>query len=488
MLGIRAVVVLHKHNAHLVRHVGVGIDQPREFVDILDDSLRADITRRGFCAEDIRRRRKLLDSTVFEAKVCVEYAKRVEQLTFVLVHALDLHVKDEVRRQIDAFLFLNELAELLFLETLDLVELLDITVGHMILQRCDLFQIGKIAFTDARIEIVAQFRVAKTEPATLCDAVGLVLELTRKRVVPLFEYVVFENLGMQRRNAVDVTRAIHRKVRHVDELALNDRHARAIKLARHQFAAEFRVDLIDDIKHFRQHRLKQVDVPFFKRFRHDGVVRIGKRLCRDIKRAIKRNPLFHEQADQFRNTHGRVRVVELNRNMLGKAVDRAILALEAEDDILQARAGEEILLLEAQFFARFRRVVGIQHAGDVLHRVLFQHGKGIFLIVKELEIKLRNGFALPKAQSSDVVGLIAENRHIIRHRANGHIRKANGHLVRIAADAPRIAKALPVVRAFNLKSVAEGLFEQAVFITDAVAIQREIFRCGGVEEASRKPA
>ena len=121
-------------------------------------------------------------------------------------------------------------------------------------------------------------------------------------------------------------------------------------------------------------------------------------------------------------------------------------------------------------------------------RVLFQHSKGIFLIVKEFEIKLRNGFALPQAQSSDVVGLIAKNRHVIRHRANGHIRKANGHLVRIAADAPRVAEALPVVRALHLKSIAEGLFEQAVFIADAVAIQREIFCCGRVEEASRKPA
>ena len=155
MLGIGAVVVLHKYNAHLVRHVRVGIDHLRQLVDILDDRLCADIARRRFRAEDIRRRSKVGDATIFDAKIRVQNAKRIEQLALVFVHALHLHVKYEIRRQIDALFLLNQLTELRFLEALDLVELLHIGIGQVLLERADLFQIGKISLADARVEIVA---------------------------------------------------------------------------------------------------------------------------------------------------------------------------------------------------------------------------------------------------------------------------------------------------------------------------------------------
>jgi hypothetical protein len=129
----------------------------------------------------------------------------------------------------------------------------------------------------------------------------------------------------------------------MDGFALNDGHLGAVHTPRHEFAAELGVDLIDDVKHFRQNGLKQADVPLFERFRHDGMVRVGKRLARNFERAVERNAFLHKQADEFRYAHGRVRVVELNGHVLGKRVDGSALALEAIDDILQRRTGEEIL-------------------------------------------------------------------------------------------------------------------------------------------------
>ena len=120
----------------------------------------------------------------------------------------------------------------------------------------------------------------------------------------------------------------------MNHLALNDGHPGAIKFARHEFATELCVDLIDDLKHLRQNGLKEIDILFFQCFRHDGVVCVGEGARRNVKRAIKGNVFFHEQADEFRYTHGRMRVVKLNSNVLGKAVNRSILAFKPQEDIL----------------------------------------------------------------------------------------------------------------------------------------------------------
>ncbi|MPM79275.1 hypothetical protein SDC9_126308 [bioreactor metagenome] len=128
MLGIGAVIVLHKHHAHLVRHIRIGVDHLRKLVDIFDNGLCADIARRGFRAEEIGRRGKLGNPAILDAIVGVQNAKCIEQLTFVFVHALYLHVKDEIRRQIDALALLNQLAQLRFLQPLDLIKLLDIGI------------------------------------------------------------------------------------------------------------------------------------------------------------------------------------------------------------------------------------------------------------------------------------------------------------------------------------------------------------------------
>ena len=58
--------------------------------------------------------------------------------------------------------------------------------------------------------------------------------------------------------------------------------------------------------------------------------------------------------------------------------------------------------------------------------------------------------------------------------------------MRVAAAAPRIAEALPVVRALGLEAVGEGLFEKTVLITNAVSVERQVHRRGGIEEARRK--
>ena len=54
------------------------------------------------------------------------------------------------------------------------------------------------------------------------------------------------------------------------------------------------------------------------------------------------------------------------------------------------------------------------------------------------------------------------------------------------ANLPRIRPAEPVVRLFLLPAVPDGLFEDAVFVAQAVAHGRELHRGHRVEEARRQ--
>ena len=58
----------------------------------------------------------------------------------------------------------------------------------------------------------------------------------------------------------------------------------------------------------------------------------------------------------------------------GKAAKQAV-SLSSRREIYDSfrACDKEVLLLEAQLLAGFGRVVGIQDAGNVLHRVLFQY-------------------------------------------------------------------------------------------------------------------
>ena len=183
-----------------------------------------------------------------------------------------------------------------------------------------------------------------------------------------------------------------------------------------------------------------------------------------------------------------MRIVELDGHVFGELLDGPRLALVAEQDILQRRGGEEVLLLEAQFLARRRGVVRVEHARDVLDRVLLLHRQRVLLVVEEFEVELRQRRALPQAQRADVARAVADDGHVVGDGAHGLVGEGHRHLVRVAAAAPRVAQALPVVGRLVLEAVLERLLEQAVFVAQAVAVQRQVHRRGRIEEARRQPA
>ena len=115
------------------------------------------------------------------AKVRVENAKRVEKLPLVLlVHALNLHVEDEIRRKQHALFRFDIARELFLFNALDLVEDGGVFVRNVFAQRGNTLEVKQIALPNAGVQKRAELGVAKPQPAALRNAVRFVLKALRE--------------------------------------------------------------------------------------------------------------------------------------------------------------------------------------------------------------------------------------------------------------------------------------------------------------------
>ena len=95
---------------------------------------------------------------------------------------------------------------------------------------------------------------------------------------------------------------------------------------------------------------------------------------------------------------------------------------------------------------------------------------------------------LPQPQIADVLGLAANDRHVIGHGTNGLSCKFYQHGIFFPTDRPRITVTHPIVRHFLLAAVLEVLLEQTVLIANAIAVQRQIQCCRTVQKACSQSA
>ena len=83
--------------------------------------------------------------------------------------------------------------------------------------------------------------------------------------------------------------------------------------------------------------------------------------------------LIQQQAHQLSYRQGRVGVVELEAVFIGKTRHvEAVVPLPVSQYILQAGGGC-VLLAQAQLFAVFAGVIGVEHHGDLLGLVFTGH-------------------------------------------------------------------------------------------------------------------
>lgn len=78
----------------------------------------------------------------------------------------------------------------------------------------------------------------------------------------------------------------------------------------------------------------------------------------------------NENTLQLDNSKRGMSIVELDGNLIGEFDPRAARLLEASNDVVERRSNPEILLLQAEFLAALKVVVGIQNGADSLSSLL----------------------------------------------------------------------------------------------------------------------
>ncbi len=194
-----------------------------------------------------------------------------------------------------------------------------------------------------------KLRVAERQPTARRYAVRLVLETLREKLVPIVQSGVFQYLGVNLRNAVDILRAVYGKLRHVHLSAGNGLHT-LYAVAGNTAAVQIRNELLVYLKNYRvyvgQKLLNDLSVPLFESLRHNGVVGVVECLLRDRERLLERHSvLLDKDTNKLWYGDNGVRIVKLNGVVLRERIQMSSRRNMTANKIRHGRRAEEVLLL-----------------------------------------------------------------------------------------------------------------------------------------------
>ena len=152
----------------------------------------------GFCAEDERARLNVEIGIFLYAQIQIENVERVEQLTFVFVKSLHLHVEDAVGINLNVVLSKNVFCKVFLVCTLDLSK----TGEHLLVSDIILKFLKRIGFfeplvADKFVDKVCKSRICLSDPSSVRDAVCNVGELLGVHAIVVRKNVVFKNIAMK---------------------------------------------------------------------------------------------------------------------------------------------------------------------------------------------------------------------------------------------------------------------------------------------------
>ena len=256
-LAVGHVEVRQVHDLDEVAHARIAVDDLGRGGDQADDELGEVIARRRLAAEHEHARLHGELGIGLEPVIQADDVQDVQVLALVFVDALDLHVEDRGRIDDDAGALLDQTGQRGLVGVLDLAPLgAEIRVVD---QRLELAQLrtgrGSSSSPMRCVMQCARRGFDEHHPAPRRHAVGLVGELLRPQLGEVVEHVALEQLGVQRRDAVDGVAADAGQVRHAHvALAgfIDERQARDALLVAEEghahFVEEARVDLVDDLE------------------------------------------------------------------------------------------------------------------------------------------------------------------------------------------------------------------------------------------------
>jgi hypothetical protein len=360
----------------------VRIDHAGDVVDQADHLLGHAVGRGCLAREDHRARHPVGLRVRQNLVVACDHVQHVEQLALVLVHALDLHVEQAVRIDLNREFTQDVVGQaalvLLLGQAHGIVE--RGFVGQLA-QPDQLVQVAPPVRADAVVDQLGQGPVGLGQPSPRGDAIGLVAKALGKQAREIREDGLAHQLAVQRRDAVDLVARQDAQVRHAHaarSVLVNQRDAaQQVGLARMalvQAGQETRIEVKDDAQVSRKQPAQQVHRPGLQRLLHQGVVGVAEDAAALRPGAVPVHAvLVDQQPHEFGHGQCGMGVVQVDRHLVGQDVEAAVVSQETSHEILQRGADEEELLAQAQFAPVIGAVVRVQHPGDVLRLVLRLH-------------------------------------------------------------------------------------------------------------------
>ncbi|CPZ67689.1 Uncharacterised protein [Mycobacteroides abscessus] len=255
------------------------------------------------------------------------------------------------------------------------------------------------------------------------------------------------------------------------------------------------VDLVDDFQVPGQGLGEQSQRPGLQRLGQQGVVGVAEGGDGDLPGLVPaQSALVDQQPHQLRDTNGRMSVVELQSELLGQLVDRALghIFQDVQHPLQRARY-KEVLLQQPQALTGLGLVVGVEHLGDGFGRHLVLDGLVVVARVEGVQLEGLHGPRAPQRQRVTGVHSVALDRGVVgdaleealRNPASPEVPVLVEILLGVAAPSdneievgfgyfPRVSVVEPVVGLLDLPSVADLLVEDPVLIADAVTDRRAI--------------
>ena len=438
----------------------------------------------------------------------------IHQLSLILVQTLDLYIKDRTRIHLDPVILLDILRQTQLILILDIHKLLlRLLIIGVDLHLRNLRQVRDPLIPDVIRHPVRQKLIAMQQETALRDTVRLIVKLPREHLIEVLQRLRLQDLRMKLRHAIDGISGHDRQIRHLHLTVIDDRHIRNLALVSRilllHFDQETAVNLLHDLVDTRKKSREQLDRPFLQRFRHDGMIRVGNGLRRNLPRLVPLQAfLVQKDPHQLRNRDRRMRIIHLEGRFLIELVDIRMRSLIMLDRILHGSGDEEILLLQPQLLACIMVVIRIQDLNDIPCQVLLLHCLLVIALVERIQLEIIDRFRVPDPQGIDKVVVVADNRDIKRNRAHGLIvlleelvpvcfviilhahvtAELNLFGILRPPELKRIPVLQPVIRNLNLETILDLLLEHPETIPDAAAVSRISQRRQGIQEACRQPA
>ncbi len=280
----------------------------------------------------------------------------VHQLPLVLVETLHLHVEDGIGIHLDTVMLLDIFCQTKLVPVLDLHELLlSRPVTRQLLQTHNLRQIRDPAVAHMLCHPLCQKGIAVEQEASLGDAVGLVVEAFGEHLVEVLQLLALQDLRVQPGHAVDGIARHDGHMGHFHLSVVEDCHLAdllpyidIIKIRIFLFDLLYKpaVDLLHNLVNSGEQPGEQVNGPFLKSFRHDGMVGVGAGSGGDIPCLVPAQVVIvQEDAHQLGDGHRGMGIIELEGYLLRETVNIIMLSHIFLHSLLHGCGDEEVLLL-----------------------------------------------------------------------------------------------------------------------------------------------